>query len=352
MSCFRPDRPQRPPARRPIGLDIGVRDGRIAARRARPAGWAARRSSRRAPRLAALRRRAFSHGYDAQPRHAAPQRVRHPARRHRAVGRGQAVADAEIIAERALAYCDWAVGRGLLAIRSHVDIGDPRLLAVDALLEVKRKVAPYLDLQLVAFPQDGYLRSPKRGRACSSAALDRRRRGRGRHPAFRAHHGRWRGVGAPAVRARRASAGCGSTCIATKSTIRCRASRNAGGRDGAARHAGAGDRFAPHLDAFDGQLLRQQADPADGARPASHAIANPLINITLQGRHDTYPKRRGMTRVPELMAAGLDRRLRPRLRDGPVLSAGLGRHARGRLHGPACGADDRHARRCAPASMR
>jgi cytosine deaminase len=36
------------------------------------------------------------------------------------------------------------------------------------------------------------------------------------------------------------------------------------------------------------------------------AIANPLINITLQGRHDSYPKRRGMTRVPELMAAGVD----------------------------------------------
>ena len=37
-----------------------------------------------------------------------------------------------------------------------------------------------------------------------------------------------------------------------------------------------------------------------------HAVANPLINITLQGRHDTYPKRRGMTRVPELMAAGVN----------------------------------------------
>jgi cytosine deaminase len=36
-----------------------------------------------------------------------------------------------------------------------------------------------------------------------------------------------------------------------------------------------------------------------------NAVANPLINITLQGRHDTYPKRRGMTRVPELMAAGV-----------------------------------------------
>ena len=34
-------------------------------------------------------------------------------------------------------------------------------------------------------------------------------------------------------------------------------------------------------------------------------IANPFANMVLQGRHDTYPKRRGMTRVPELMAAGL-----------------------------------------------
>src|SRR5256885_16098611 len=35
-------------------------------------------------------------------------------------------------------------------------------------------------------------------------------------------------------------------------------------------------------------------------------IANPLINITLQGRQDSYPKRRGMTRVPELLAAGVN----------------------------------------------
>ena len=66
----------------------------------------------------------------------------------------------DALVERALQYCDWAVARGLLAIRSHVDICDERLLAVEALLEVKRRVAPYLDLQLVAFPQDGLLRSP------------------------------------------------------------------------------------------------------------------------------------------------------------------------------------------------
>src|SRR5919112_5206272 len=66
----------------------------------------------------------------------------------------------EAIIERALQYCDWAVARGLLAIRTHVDICDDRLLAVEALLEVRRRVAPYIDLQLVAFPQDGLLRSP------------------------------------------------------------------------------------------------------------------------------------------------------------------------------------------------
>jgi len=66
----------------------------------------------------------------------------------------------DALVERALRYCDWAVARGLLAIRTHVDVCDDRLLAVEALLEVRRRVAPYLDLQLVAFPQDGLLRSP------------------------------------------------------------------------------------------------------------------------------------------------------------------------------------------------
>jgi cytosine/creatinine deaminase len=50
----------------------------------------------------------------------------------------------EAIVQRALTYCDWAVAQGLLAIRSHVDTSDPRLLAVEALLEVKKRVAPYI----------------------------------------------------------------------------------------------------------------------------------------------------------------------------------------------------------------
>ncbi|MFZ4651769.1 MAG: amidohydrolase family protein, partial [Rubrivivax sp.] len=77
----------------------------------------------------------------------------------------------EAVVQRALDYCDWAVARGLLAIRSHVDVCDERLLAVQALLHVKERVKPYLDLQLVAFPQDGLLRSPG-ARANLERALD------------------------------------------------------------------------------------------------------------------------------------------------------------------------------------
>ncbi len=77
----------------------------------------------------------------------------------------------EALVQRALQYCDWAVARGLLAIRSHVDTSHPDLLPVHALLEVKQRVAPYLDLQLVAFPQDGVLRAPD-GLANLRRALD------------------------------------------------------------------------------------------------------------------------------------------------------------------------------------
>lgn len=77
----------------------------------------------------------------------------------------------EGVMTRALDYCDWAASIGLLAIRSHVDTCDDRLLGVEALLEVRKKVKSYIDLQLVAVPQDGFYRDPT---ACANAirALD------------------------------------------------------------------------------------------------------------------------------------------------------------------------------------
>jgi cytosine deaminase len=64
------------------------------------------------------------------------------------------------IISRAMKYCDLAVAKGIGAIRSHVDTCDDELKGVQALLEVREKVKGYLDLQLVAFPQDGVFRDP------------------------------------------------------------------------------------------------------------------------------------------------------------------------------------------------
>ncbi len=211
---------------------------------------------------------------------------------------------ADAIIERALTYCDWAVAKGLLSIRSHVDTSDPSLLAVDALLEVKRQVAPYLNLQLVAFPQDGVLRSPG-GIDNLKRALDKGVDVVGGIP----HFERTYAQGTESVR------------------LLCEI---------------AAERGLPvdmHCDESDDPLSRHietlayetQRLGLQGRATASHCtsmhsmdnyyvskllpliaeggvnvVANPLINITLQGRHDTYPKRRGMTRVPELMAAGVN----------------------------------------------
>ena len=63
------------------------------------------------------------------------------------------------IVTRALKYCNLAISQGIGAIRSHVDVCDDQLKGVEALLQVRDIISPYLDLQLVAFPQDGLLRS-------------------------------------------------------------------------------------------------------------------------------------------------------------------------------------------------
>jgi len=124
----------------------------------------------------------------------------------------------EAVAERALRYCDLAVSQGLLAVRSHVDVCDDRLLAVEALLEVKKRVKPYLDLQLVAFPQDGYFRSPSAARNLERA-LDLGVEVVGGIP----HFERTMAEGAASVKALcEIAARSGSISIATKVTIRCR----------------------------------------------------------------------------------------------------------------------------------
>ncbi|MGF7207113.1 cytosine deaminase [Skermanella aerolata] len=209
----------------------------------------------------------------------------------------------EALIERALEYCDWAVGRGLLAIRTHVDICDPRLLAVEALLEVKRRVAPYLDLQLVAFPQDGYLRYPGAPELLTRA-LDMGVDVVGGIP----HFERTMADGAASVRmlceiaaerGLRIDLHCDETDDPMSRHVETLAFETQ--RVGLQGRAVGSHLTSMHSmdNYYVSKLIPLMAEAGLGA------ISNPLINITIQGRHDTYPKRRGMTRVPELMAAGL-----------------------------------------------
>ncbi len=208
------------------------------------------------------------------------------------------------IVERALRYCDLAVSQGLLAVRSHVDVCDDGLTGVEALLEVKRTVAPYLDLQLVAFPQDGLFRDPT-AEANLIRALDMGVDVVGGIP----HFERTMEDGARSVR---------RLCeIAAERGLRV--DMHCDETD---------DPMSRHVEtlAYETQRLGLQGRVAGSHLTSMHsmdnyyvskliplmaeaemaAIPNPLINIMLQGRHDTYPRRRGMTRVRELRDAGLN----------------------------------------------
>lgn len=209
----------------------------------------------------------------------------------------------EAIAARALEYCDWAVARGLLAIRSHVDVCDPRLLATEALLAVKQQVAPYLDLQLVAFPQDGLLRSPN-AEAQLLRALDMGVDVVGGIP----HFERTMADGAASVRrlceiAAERGLLVDMHCDESDDPLSRHIETLAAETHRLGLHGRVTGSHLTSMHSMDNyyvsKLIPLMAEAQVGV------IANPLINITLQGRHDTYPKRRGMTRVPELMAAGL-----------------------------------------------
>ncbi|WP_088280644.1 amidohydrolase family protein [Ideonella sp. A 288] len=210
----------------------------------------------------------------------------------------------EALVERALAYCDWAVAKGLLAIRSHVDVCDDRLLAVEALLEVKRRVAPYLDLQLVAFPQDGVLRAPT-AMANLERALAMGVDVVGGIP----HFERTMAHGAESVRllcelAARQGKLVDMHCDESDDPLSRHVEALAFETQRLGLHGRVTGSHLTSMHSMDNYYVSKLLALMAEARLS--VVANPLINITLQGRHDSYPRRRGMTRVPELAAAGLD----------------------------------------------
>ena len=207
------------------------------------------------------------------------------------------------IVARALQYCELAVAKGIGAIRSHVDTCDDKLTGVQALLEVREKVKDYLDLQLVAFPQDGVLRDPTAIQN-TIRALDMGVDVVGGIP----HFERTMSDGAESVRLLCELAAQRGLMV----DMHCDESD---------------DPLSRHIEtlAYETQRLGLQGRVTGShltsmhsmdnyyvsklipliAEAQVHSIPNPLINIMLQGRHDTYPKRRGQTRVREMRDAGI-----------------------------------------------
>ena len=210
----------------------------------------------------------------------------------------------EAIRRRAEQLCHWAIARGTLVIRSHVDVCDSRLLAVEALLDVREQFRPYIDLQLVAFPQDGVLRRPG-AMENIKRALDMGVDVVGGIP----HFERTMDQGAESIRRLCELAAERGLMV----DMHCDESDDPWSRhiESLAFHT---QRLGLHgrvvgshltsMHSMDNYYVSKLLPLMAEARV--HAVANPLINITLQGRHDTYPKRRGMTRVKEMLAAGIN----------------------------------------------
>ncbi len=211
---------------------------------------------------------------------------------------------AEAIKARAIEMLHWSIARGTLAIRTHVDVTDPNLLAVEVLLEVRKEMQECVDLQLVAFPQDGLLRTPA-GRELLVAALDKGVDVIGGIP----HFERTTAEGSASISwlcelAAERGLLVDIHCDESDDPL----SRHIEHLSSETRRLGLGNRVtASHLTSmhsmdnyYVSKLLPLMAESG------IQAICNPLINIHLQGRHDSYPKRRGLTRVPELLAAGVN----------------------------------------------
>ncbi|HFV6977266.1 TPA: cytosine/isoguanine deaminase [Escherichia coli] len=179
------------------------------------------------------------------------------------------------VKQRAWQTLKWQIANGIQHVRTHVDVSDATLTALKAMLEVKQEVAPWIDLQIVAFPQEGILSYPN-GEALLEEALRLGADVVGAIPHFEFT----REYGVESLHKTFALAhreGMGARVTASHTT---------------AMHSYNG--------AYTSRLFRLLK------MSGINFVANPLVNIHLQGRFDTYPKRRGITRVKEMLESGIN----------------------------------------------
>ena len=205
---------------------------------------------------------------------------------------------------RARQAVEWAVSHGTLYIRTHIDICDPNLAALNQMLELREELRDIVEIQIVAFPQDGLLSDPNtRELMIEALELGADLVGGIPHCEFTREDG-VASIGIIYDLAEKYDRDIDIHCDETDDQHSRFLEVVAAGaiRRGYQGRVSAGHTTAMHsynnAYAFKLQGLLQQADV--------HIIANPFDNIVLMGRFDTYPKRRGVTRVKELINAGVN----------------------------------------------
>ena len=193
---------------------------------------------------------------------------------------------------------------GVQFIRTHVDVTDPSLVALKTLIELRKELQDTVEIQIVAFPQEGILSYPN-GKKLLADAVEMGADAVGAIP----HYEFTREYSVESVDfALQLAKDAGILVDVHCDEIDDEASR--GLETVAAR--------ALELELFD----RVTASHTTAMHSYNNAyvlklmrllkmsrinfVANPLVNTHLQGRADTYPKRRGITRVRELQAEGIN----------------------------------------------
>ena len=205
----------------------------------------------------------------------------------------------EDVKSRAWKTLKWQIANGVQHVRTHVDVSDPTLTALKAMLEVKKEVAPWVDLQIVAFPQEGILSYPN-GEALLEQAMAMGADVVGGIPHF--EFTREYGVESMHIAfniARKYNKQIDIHCDEIDDeqsrfveTVAALALKYEMGDKVTASHTTA---MHSYNNAYASRLFRLLK------LSKIHFVANPLVNIHLQGRFDTYPKRRGVTRVKEML---------------------------------------------------
>ncbi|WP_075182570.1 cytosine deaminase [Pantoea sp. 1.19] len=210
----------------------------------------------------------------------------------------------EDVKTRAMQTLRWQIANGIQHVRTHVDVSDPTLTALKAMLEVKEAVAPWIALQIVAFPQEGILSYPD-GAALLEEALRLGADAVGAIPHFEFT----REYGVESLHIAFALAQKYQRLVDVHcdeiddeqsrfvETVAALALREGMGARVTASHTTA---MHSYNGAYTSRLFRLLK------LSGINFVANPLVNIHLQGRFDDYPKRRGITRVKEMLAAGIN----------------------------------------------